>query len=56
VEKTVYYRYVGEHSQRQGHLEESRAGMTRLSCAMWGEWGVVREEPGAAAKRYKGTK
>lgn len=28
VEEKVYYRYVGEHSQSQGHLGESRVGMT----------------------------
>lgn len=30
----VYCRYVGEHSQTQGHLGESTGGMTRLSWAM----------------------
>jgi predicted phosphoadenosine phosphosulfate sulfurtransferase len=34
VEEDVYYRYVGEHSQRQEHLGEHRVNMTRLSCAM----------------------
>ena len=29
----VYYRHVGEHSQRQGHLGESRVDMT-LTRAM----------------------
>ena len=37
VEEKVYYRHVGEHSQRQRHLGESRVDMTRLSCTMWGE-------------------
>lgn len=52
MEEKVYCRYVGEHSQRQ---EESGVAMTRMSCAMWDEWGVEREEPGAADKRYKAT-
>ena len=28
VEEKVYYRYVGEHSQRQTHLGESRVLLT----------------------------
>ena len=31
-EEKVYWGYVGEHSQRQGYLGESRVDMTRLSC------------------------
>ena len=32
----VYYRYVGEHSQRQGHLGESRVDMTLSHIGRWG--------------------
>lgn len=28
AEEKVYYSYVGEHSERQGHLGESRVVMT----------------------------
>lgn len=59
VEK-VYYGYVGEHSQKQGRLGESRVDTSRLSRALQGEGeGERREdraEPGAAAMRPKGTK
>jgi hypothetical protein len=34
VEEKVYYRYVGEHSQRQEHLGGSRVDKTRLIGAM----------------------
>ena len=37
VEEKVYNRYVGKHIQRQGHLEEFRVCVSRLSCGMWGE-------------------
>lgn len=30
------YRYVREHSQKEGHLRESGVNITRLSWAMWG--------------------
>lgn len=34
MDEKVYHRPVRGHSQRQGHLEESRVDMTTLSCAM----------------------
>lgn len=34
VKGNVCCSYVGEGSQRQGPLGESRVGMTRLNCAM----------------------
>ena len=34
VEENTYYRYVGEHSQRQTHLRESRVVMAGTT---WGE-------------------
>lgn len=37
LEDKVYGRCVREHSQSQGHLGESRVGMTRLSCIPRGE-------------------
>ena len=37
VEEKVYYRYVGEHSQRQGHLGESRVVMTLSHVQRGGE-------------------
>lgn len=52
VEK-VNCRFVGEHSQRQGHLRESRVDVNSLSWAMCGR---ERGEPGAAARRPRGTK
>lgn len=36
VKEKAFYRYVGEHSQRQGHLKESRVDMT-LSHVMTSE-------------------
>lgn len=45
VEK-VYYKYVGEHGQRQGHLGESGVDMTQ-SCAGWEKAGRGRGEKGA---------
>ena len=41
VEKKVYCRLKGEHSQRQRHLTESRVDVTRLSWAMWGKGSLV---------------
>lgn len=37
VEEKLNYRYVGEHSQRQGrgHLGETRVDMITLSWALW---------------------
>lgn len=63
MEEKVYGRYLGTHSQRQGHLGEFRMDRTKLSCAMWdregkGEGREGREDPGAAArgpKVQKGT-
>jgi hypothetical protein len=34
VEEKVYYRYVGEHSQRQTHLGESSMDMNGLTWVM----------------------
>lgn len=52
----VYCRHVEEHSQKERHLGESSMDMT-LSQAMWETgWGRRGLEPGAAARRYKGTK
>lgn len=50
VDEKVYYRYLGEHRQRQGHLGESREDMTRLNWATWeGEGGKEEWE-------YRGTR
>lgn len=35
MEDKVYYRHVGGHSQRQGHLGEFRVDLTRLSWVLW---------------------
>ena len=55
VDEKVYSRYMEEHSQRQGHLGDSRVGMTRLSWATWGgreEEGEERAgEPGGSMVR-----
>lgn len=48
VEEKVYYRYIGEHSQRQGHQGEHRMGMA-LSHVKKG----VRREPSSTARRPK---
>ena len=59
VEKKVYCLYVGEHSQRQGHLGESRVDMTRLSWAIWqrgSRRGGERCKSNTAARRPKETK
>lgn len=37
VEEKAHCRYVGDHSQRQAHLGESRVDLTRLSCTLWGD-------------------
>lgn len=53
VAETIYYSYVGDHSQKQGHLGKARVDMARLSWAMWeqGERGrEERGEPGVAAR------
>lgn len=34
AEQKVYYQHVGDHSQSQGPLGESRVDIT-LSCAVW---------------------
>jgi hypothetical protein len=36
VEKKVYYRYVGEHSKRQGPVKRVQGGHDHMS------WGVKR--------------
>jgi hypothetical protein len=59
VEEEVYCGYVGEHTQRQGHLTEPRVDITRLSCVVWrGGRGRERGERGTRcnsqeAQRYK---
>ena len=57
VKEKVYCRYVGEHSQRQRHLRDSRMDVTGLSCALCGEGGGKgrweRGEPDAATKKPK---
>lgn len=49
VEEKVYYRYKGEHSQRQRPLGDSRVDMTE-ACE---EGAGKRCKPGAAARRMK---
>ena len=51
VEEKVYYRYVGEHSQRQTHLGESRVVMTLNHVVRGG--GEGRAELSIAARRSK---
>lgn len=46
VEEKSYYRYVGDHSQRQGYQGESRVDRTRLSWAMWDRGEEGRRESG----------
>lgn len=57
VGERIYYRYMGEHSHRQGYLVESRVDMIRLSWVMWGEGGKEgrreRGEPGTSAKSLR---
>lgn len=48
VEKNVYFRLKGEHSQRQRHVGESRMDMTMSHVGREG-----RGEPAAAARRSK---
>lgn len=55
VKEKVYCEYMGEHSQSQGPLGESKVDMT-LSWAMGGDRVEEREEPGAATRRPRGTK
>jgi hypothetical protein len=50
VEK-VYFRHMGEHSQRQGHLGEPRVDMTQSNGRGGGREG--KGEPGAASRRPK---
>ena len=48
VEEKVYYRYVGEHSQRQTHLGESRVVVLTLKHVGGGrERGEPSTEPEA---------
>lgn len=52
MEEKVSHKYVGEHSKRQRHLEESGMNMTRLNwakCVCGKGVGVL----GAAARRPK---
>lgn len=51
VEENVYYEYVGEHSQRQGHLGELRVVMTQAMRER-GEGRMERRE-GATAEKHK---
>lgn len=37
VEEKDYYRYVGDHGQRQRHLRESQVDTITLSWAMFGD-------------------
>jgi hypothetical protein len=50
VEDNVYYRYVGEHGQRQTHLRESRVVMILNDKK---ENKGEREETSTAARRPK---
>jgi hypothetical protein len=48
----------GDHSQRQGHLRESRVDMTRLSWAMCGDRevkgeGREKQDEAIESQRYK---
>lgn len=59
----VYYRSVGENSQRQGPVGESRVVMTRLSWAMEGkrkgderEQNQVQQPGGPKVQRGRVTK
>lgn len=55
VEERIYYRYVGEHSQSQGHLGESRVHMA-LNRGRGRKGERERGGPGAVVMRPKGTK
>lgn len=56
VEENVYYRYVGEHSQRQVHLGESRVVRTlnfvKREGRRW-EKGERRIRQQVGSQRYK---
>jgi hypothetical protein len=56
VEERVYYGYVGEQSQRQGRLGEPRVVGTLSYLRKGEEKGWRTEEPGATARRPRGTK
>jgi hypothetical protein len=58
MEDEVYYRDVGEQSQRQTQPGESRMIMTRLSWAMWdmGRGRERRERRMSCSSQVKGTK
>lgn len=47
-------RYVGEHSQRQGHQGESRVVLTRLSWVIWREGKGKAEGRGRSAAASRG--
>lgn len=49
-EEEVHYRDVGEHSQRQRHLGESRVDVTRLS---WTECGRGGDRRGRRVRRAR---
>jgi hypothetical protein len=52
----VYYRHLGEHSQRREHLGESRVNVTLShEKRQGGEGRVERGEPSAAARRHRGV-
>ena len=55
AEEEVYYRYVEDHRQRQGHLGASRAVMTLRQVRRDGRGSgeEERREPEAAARRPK---
>jgi len=57
VEEKLYYRYMGEHSQRQMHLTESRMVMTLHYVGIKGGEGRMGNQvqhPGA--EKYKRNK
>lgn len=52
----IYYRCVGEHGQRRGHLGESRVDTTRLSCSMCGGGGRESGEKGTGYSSQEAQK
>lgn len=63
VKGKVYYRYLGEYSQRQEHLGESRGGMTLSHVRRVGrglgegrEWNQVQQSGGPKVQREQVTK
>lgn len=53
MEEKVYYRYMEEHNQGQGHLGESGVVMTLNYIRKGVEGRGGKEEPGAAARSPK---